>query len=818
MNSSPSSSILTTSLSKKSSSLSNNQQQQQQQNPILARYLNTPINFKIAKNQENLNNLNQLPTNYIILSKNKNYNNFNKQMQQNGEVKNGSINNKKFDKSLNSLNRPKSIAEAVAQYTGNKYETKSKSNRKKRKLEQLQQQEQQEQTLPKNKNKRLKVSSKYSSEEEDEIDIEISEDNDNSDNNEIAGEEEVIDDDFSRNKNIQHQDKKPKSLWGSFKSILFNGMNSQNDTEEDLGEDLEEELIEDDQTEEQIEDNRVINNDQVFQSLLKVGKEEQESTSSGSSPGEIFSENSPFTGFSEAEKSEDNDEEYNEDDEEEGEDENSLSSDDESYNEEDLKAEEKDLEEESKENTPIVETEEDEDLNINKLRHDLKMDELLNGSNSAKFSSSNEDDSKEDDDEEEDIYEDNKSNDRKSITSRKSNSTPPTSPEEDVNISIKDNTDNESMKSFSTTTTDDLSNFYKINELNSDRGSNGSKRIYKNWRELKDQKPPIGLLNHGVTCYMNSAIQSLIHIPAMQHYLNDVYNDTLTNNGKLTTNYIKPRSITHALAELSKKMWNPVPTNLKNGYINPKKIITRLDEINCMMSEWQQEDSHEYYMSLISRLQEDSTPKGTKLNKSIIYDIFGGLLNQKITCMRCNNESITKQEFYDLSLGLNKKKYKNNYKFSIEKSIFDFFNNEILKIQENDKKSGYYCETCKKFTSANKKSTIERSPEILTIHLKRFKFNGNSSSKVKQSINYSEYLNLNKYLLDPNEQAQYQLISVIVHEGRSISSGHYITHVLQPNGVDWCTYDDEYINKIDEKKAFSDPNAYVLIYTKLTPK
>ena len=29
-----------------------------------------------------------------------------------------------------------------------------------------------------------------------------------------------------------------------------------------------------------------------------------------------------------------------------------------------------------------------------------------------------------------------------------------------------------------------------------------------------------------------------------------------------------------------------------------------------MMSEWQQEDSHEYYMSLISRLQEDSTPKG----------------------------------------------------------------------------------------------------------------------------------------------------------------------------------------------------------------
>ena len=62
--------------------------------------------------------------------------------------------------------------------------------------------------------------------------------------------------------------------------------------------------------------------------------------------------------------------------------------------------------------------------------------------------------------------------------------------------------------------------YYDINEYEDDRGSNNS-RIYKNWRELANKKPPVGLLNHGVTCYMNSAIQSIIHIPAMQHYLND---------------------------------------------------------------------------------------------------------------------------------------------------------------------------------------------------------------------------------------------------------------------------------------------------------
>lgn len=104
-----------------------------------------------------------------------------------------------------------------------------------------------------------------------------------------------------------------------------------------------------------------------------------------------------------------------------------------------------------------------------------------------------------------------------------------------------------------------------------------------------------------------------------------------------------------------------------------------MDEINCMMSEWQQEDSHEYYMSLMSRLQEDSTPKGKKLNESIIYDIFGGLLKQRITCHKCHNVSATNQEFYDLSLGLNRKKFKNSNKFSIEKSINEFFSNELIK-------------------------------------------------------------------------------------------------------------------------------------------
>lgn len=479
-----------------------------------------------------------------------------------------------------------------------------------------------------------------------------------------------------------------------------------------------------------------------------------------------------------------------------------------------------DTEESSSESSDAPENEEEEDMGESAdedplaLKRSLKEDLLIT-------------EASEDAESDEDAPKESRQHSPTKVTA-----TPPTSPEDEDEDKSKVSVREESAKS------PPLGDLYRINENLEDRGSNGSNLILKNWTKKYQGRRPVGLLNHGVTCYMNAAIQVMAHIPAVQHYLTEIH------QGKHDKT-LKPRSVSHVLAELSQRMWGMESGNRTPKYINPKKIILRLDDINCVMSEWQQEDSHEYFMSLMSRLQEDSTPKGQKLNLSIMYDIFGGLLNQVVTCQNCGNVSETKQEFYDLSLGLNKKKTlvtataEANHlsdtstvmdntnseasatmdsRYSIEKSIKEFFSNELIKIDKNDKLSGYYCEKCKTNTVATKKSTIDISPETLVVHLKRFKFNGNSSSKVKQSISYSKYLDLSTYATEKNDGViKYQLTGVIVHEGRSILSGHYIAHCLQPDGT-WSTYDDEYINKINERGAMSDPSAYVLVYTKLTPK
>lgn len=425
------------------------------------------------------------------------------------------------------------------------------------------------------------------------------------------------------------------------------------------------------------------------------------------------------------------------------------------------------------------------------------------------------------------------STDSPSSSTVSSSSTPSTPEKESTEatkvseVSTKVSEDSEDSDPKVSTDISSLSLHFKFNEDPADRGDNGSRRIYKSWREIKGK--PAGLINHGVTCYMNTAIQALIHVPAVQHYLNDVATSKAAN--------IKPGLVTKVLADLSRKMWgfDKGKNSKPPKYVDPKQIIRRLDDINCMMSEWQQEDSHEYYMSLLSRLQEDLTPKGKKLNTLIIYDIFGGLLRQKVTCKKCNHVSETKQEFYDLSLGIKKRSAEKQNsgtstesssddqtqdsganlqkrRYSIDLSVEEFFSNEVIRADKKD--AGYMCEKCKQLTNAHKISTIETAPETLTVHLKRFKFDGNSSSKVKKSISYNKYLDLTDYTTN-HTSTMYQLISVIVHEGRSILSGHYIAHCLQPDGS-WATYDDEYINKINEKEAMSDDSAYVLVYNKLT--
>jgi ubiquitin carboxyl-terminal hydrolase 35/38 len=66
-----------------------------------------------------------------------------------------------------------------------------------------------------------------------------------------------------------------------------------------------------------------------------------------------------------------------------------------------------------------------------------------------------------------------------------------------------------------------------------------------------------------------------------------------------------------------------------------------------------------------------------------------------------------------------------------------------------------------------RKLSLLESPNYLLITLKRF---SNDSSKNTRKVKYAAKLRLTE---DMDKQALYSLQAVIVHEGKSSSSGHY---------------------------------------------
>jgi hypothetical protein len=137
-------------------------------------------------------------------------------------------------------------------------------------------------------------------------------------------------------------------------------------------------------------------------------------------------------------------------------------------------------------------------------------------------------------------------------------------------------------------------------------------------------------------------------------------------------------------------------------------------------------------------------------------------------------------------------------------------------------KDRYFCEHCKRKCDCEKKIAFKELPEVLCIHLKRFRydgswFNGTKNSKV---VNFpvGKSLDMNSFLDSPGPQpVEYKLIGLIQHIG-SMGAGHYISycqHKRKPN--DWYEFDDLQVNLVSTDHV-ERAEPYVLFYQRCPSK
>ena len=142
---------------------------------------------------------------------------------------------------------------------------------------------------------------------------------------------------------------------------------------------------------------------------------------------------------------------------------------------------------------------------------------------------------------------------------------------------------------------------------------------------------------------------------------------------------------------------------------------------------------------------------------------------------------------------------------------FDFDKRNNIMSGEN----AMYCNFCKQTCSSNMCTIMATGPEILIIILNRGKGN-----EFKVKLNFTQTLNLDKYIELNETGCQYELIGVITHIGESSMSGHFIAYCKEYWTNTWLKFNDAMVNPVtnfqNEVIDFAMP--YLLFYKKIINK
>ncbi|CAN6167250.1 unnamed protein product [Urochloa humidicola] len=326
---------------------------------------------------------------------------------------------------------------------------------------------------------------------------------------------------------------------------------------------------------------------------------------------------------------------------------------------------------------------------------------------------------------------------------------------------------------------------------------------YKHFIELynfeKLELHPFGLCNLGNSCYANAVLQCLAFTRPLTAYLLEGYHSR--NCSKREWCF---------MCELEKVM-----TEGKCGKapVSPTGILSHLNDIGTSFGQGREEDAHEFLRYAIDTMQSASMKEAKKNGvhklaeeSTLVQLIFGGYLQSKIICTKCQFSSAHFERILDLTVEID------GDINTLEGALRRFTSSELL-----DGDNRYHCSRCMSYERAKKKLTISEAPNILTIALKRYQ--SGVFGKISKDVEFPEHLNLSQFMCETDDYSPvYSLYAVVVHHDvmNTTISGHYVCYVKDSQGK-WHEMDDSKVKPVSLKKVLS-KCAYMLLYARCSPR
>ena len=311
----------------------------------------------------------------------------------------------------------------------------------------------------------------------------------------------------------------------------------------------------------------------------------------------------------------------------------------------------------------------------------------------------------------------------------------------------------------------------------------------------------IGLQNLGNTCYINSSLQILLHIPE--------FVELMLENNDYENNHI------YYINQIINLYINNYKNNFKS-YVNPSLFVQYFKKNHSNFAGYTQKDSEMFLEELLWEINKELSILNKKrpLNEDfyfpeqkeyynylkkteedsnyIMNDLFYVCFIHEKKCSKCNKVVFFFDETPGLKLNFKKNMQKKN--IDLKQLINDNFETS------NDINSSISCERCGGF-KFKIKTRIARLPKILIISLQRT--NEYENKKLPWLVNFKEHYKLNldnlvnNCLIHKKRETSYSIFAVNNHIGFTPKSGHYFSQIYIENFHKWFSFNDTTVSVSD---------------------